>query len=83
MRLDLPLGFAIKSMEREKALVPTLLNAIRDAGVKAEVTANMVEVTRVAAFILRFVSITNSDLVVVVLRPLCITTHTHTTQKPS
>jgi hypothetical protein len=47
-------GFsAIKAAaEREKARAPTAeLKAIREAGAKAEVTANMVDVTRVVAFI--------------------------------
>ena len=47
-------GFsAIKAAaEREKARAPTAeLKAIREAGAKAEVTANMVDVTKVVAFI--------------------------------
>jgi hypothetical protein len=49
------LGFAaiMAAAEREKARVPTAeLKATRDAGAKAEVTANMVDVTRVVAFII-------------------------------
>jgi hypothetical protein len=40
------------SEEREKALAPTVLNATRVAGVKAEVTANMVVAIKEVAFIL-------------------------------